>query len=178
MAASRNARPQKALGVGFTAQGNDYSRPYERQPGSYDPRAAFIFEGVGEGPIGDFPSLMLRHGAAGYEIDRADYALGTPPHALVLATATGFSDSYQHAIEEIITTDGAQGGSVHPLVKSDVVYFEGPNDGPCFRLGRSPGSGRSPYNSYDNNVSRITGNVLRRFVSEPSKLGPTGGGHP
>ena len=167
----RNRAPNKLLGVGFTAQGNDYSRPYERQPDSWDPRAAFIFDGVGDGPIGDFPSLMLRHGAAGYEIDRADFTLGTPPHALVLATANGFSDSYQHAIEEMISTDASQGGSVHPLVKADIVYFEGANDGAVFSVGSIAWLGALSYNGYDNNVSRITENVLRRFAAEPSSRG-------
>ena len=31
-------------------------------------------------------------GAAGYEIDRLDFSLGTPLHALLLASAQGFSD--------------------------------------------------------------------------------------
>jgi len=170
----RNRAPNKLLGVGFTAQGNDYSRPYDRQPDSYDPRAAFIFEGVDDGPIGDFPSLMLRHGAAGYEIDRADFSLGTPPHALVLASASGFSDSYQHAIEEVLSTDAAQGGSVHPLVKADIVYFEGPHDGGVFSVGSIAWLGALSYNGYDNNVSRITENVLRRFAAAPSAVGKSG----
>jgi N,N-dimethylformamidase len=93
---------------------------------------------------------------------------------LVLATATGFSDSYQHAIEEIITTDGAQGGSTHPLVKSDMVFFEGPNDGAVFSVGSIAWLGALSYNAYRNDVSEITGNVLRRFVSEPSKMDPAG----
>ena len=67
-----------------------------------------------DGIIGDFPSLMLRHGAAGYEIDRADVALGTPSQALMLATATGFSDSYQHVVEEILSTDNERGGTTNP----------------------------------------------------------------
>ena len=72
------------------AAGFDRGAPYVRQPGSFDPRAAFIFEGIGpDEAIGDFPSLMVQHGAAGYEMDRLDFSLGTPPHALLLASSVG-----------------------------------------------------------------------------------------
>jgi N,N-dimethylformamidase len=162
---NRNRAPQRRLGVGFTAQGNDWARPYVRQPDSYSPRAAFIFEGVTGEMIGDFPSLMLRHGAAGYEIDRADAALGTPPHALLLATATGFSDSYQHVVEEILSTDGEQGGTVNPDVRADMVFFEGPNGGAVFSVGSIAWCSALSYNDGDNDVSRVTENVLHRFMA-------------
>ena len=74
-------------------------------------------------------------GAAGFEVDRADAALGTPPHALVMATATGFSDVYQHVVEEVLLSDSKQGGTVNPLVKGDIVYFEGPKGGAVFSVG-------------------------------------------
>jgi N,N-dimethylformamidase len=162
---NRNRAPQKLLGVGFTSQGFDYSRPYHRRPDSFDPQAAFIFAGIGDDEvIGDFPSLTLRHGAAGYEIDRADPSLGTPPHALVVATATGFSDSYQHVIEECLLSTPHEGGTTQPLVRADVVYFEGPNGGAVFSTGSIAWCGCLSHNNYDNNVSRITDNVLRRFA--------------
>ena len=89
----RGRAPQRLLGVGFSAYGDDASRPYTRQPDSVNSRAAFIFEGVHEDElIGDFGLVM--GGAGGYETDRADVGLGTPPHALVLATTEGFSDNY------------------------------------------------------------------------------------
>jgi N,N-dimethylformamidase len=169
---NRNRAPQRLLGVGFTAQGFDVSRPYVRQPGSFDPRSAWIFDGIGDELIGDFPSLTLRHGAAGYEIDRADAALGTPAHALILATATGFSDSYQHVIEECLVSNPSEGGTTQPLVRADLVYFEGPNGGAVFSTGSIAWCGCLSHNNYDNNVSRITDNVLRRFASEEPMAGP------
>ena len=69
------------------------------QPGSFDPRAAFIFEGIGPTrSIGDFG--LVGGGAAGLELDRADAALGTPPHALVLATSRGHTDLLMLVNEE------------------------------------------------------------------------------
>ncbi len=161
----RGRPPQKLTGVGFSSQGFDFSVPYQHQPGSLDPRAAFIFEGVNrDEAIGDFGLVM--GGAGGFEVDRADTALGTPPHALVLATATGFSDVYQHVVEEVLISDSKQGGSANPMVKGDLVYFEGLNGGAVFSVGSIAWCGSLSYNNYDNNVSRVTGNVLRRFSSE------------
>jgi N,N-dimethylformamidase len=162
----RNRAPQKRLGVGFTAQGNDVARPYVRQPDSYTPEAAFIFEGVTEDVIGDFQSLMLRHGAAGYEIDRADVALGTPSQALILASATGFSDSYQHVVEEILSTDNERGGTTNPLVRADIVYCEDPHGGAVFSVGSIAWCSALSYRDGHNDVSRITENVLRHFVAD------------
>ena len=142
------------------------AQSYVRQPDSYTPQAAFIFEGVTGDVIGDFPSLMLRHGAAGYEIDRADVSLGTPSQALIVATATGFSDSYQHVIEEILTTDNEQGGTTNLLVRADIVYLEGLHGGAVFSVGSIAWCSALSYRNGNNDVSRITENVLRRFAAE------------
>ena len=161
----RGRPPQKLTGVGFSAQGFDYSVPFRRQPGGLDPRTAFIFEGVSEEEvIGNYGLVM--GGAGGFEVDRADAELGTPPHALVVATATGFSDIYQHVVEEVLSSNSKQGGTIDPMVKGDMVYFEGPEGGAVFSVGSISWCGALSHNDYENNVSRITGNVLTRFSSE------------
>lgn len=165
----RGRAPQRLVGVGFTAQGSGPGRPFVRQPGSFDARAAFIFEGVGDDElIGDFPCLINGYGAGGFELDRVDDALGTPRGTLVLATATGFDDSYQHVSEEVLMSDSFQGGSVNPLVRADMVYLEYPNGGAVFTPGSIHWCGSLSFNAYDNNVSRITENVLRRFATPDS----------
>jgi N,N-dimethylformamidase len=161
----RGRPPQKLVGVGFSSQGFDYDRPYDIQAESSDPRAEFIFKGVDKSrPLGDYG--LIQGAAAGFEIDRADIDLGTPPHALVLATATGFSDLYQHVIEEALLMDGMQGGTVNPMVKSDIVFYEGPKGGAVFSVGSISWCGSLSHNNYNNDISRITGNVLDRFISE------------
>ena len=59
----------------MTAQGGiGVNSAYRRLPDSFDPRAAFIFEGIGDDEvIGDFDTLNLGWGAAGYEMDRAGW---------------------------------------------------------------------------------------------------------
>ena len=163
----RNRAPQKMVGVGFTAQGGGHNRPYQRHPESFDPRADFIFEGIdAEELIGDFPALVLEYGAGGFEIDRADRTLGTPEHALVLASATDFTDRYQVAIEDQLVSTPNTGGSQNALVRSDMVYFEGPKGGAVFSVGSISWCSCLSYNGADNTVSRITENVLRHFAAD------------
>jgi len=164
----RGMAPQQYVGVGFTAQGFDRNSPYRRQPGSFDPRASWIFEGIGRDElIGDHPSLVLEIGAAGSELDRADFALGTPPHTLVLASSFGHSDAYQHVVEQINTSNDARpGGTQNPLVHADMVFLEYPNGGAVFSTSAIAWCGSLSYNNYTNNVSRITENVLRRFAAD------------
>jgi N,N-dimethylformamidase len=163
---NRGRPPQALVGVGFTGQGFDQAVPYQRQPDSFDPRVSFVFEGIGaEEPIGDCLNLILGHGAAGHEIDRYDRALGTPAHTLLLATASGFPDSYQGAAEEILMTDGMQGGSVNPRVRADMVYLEYPNGGAVFSVGSIAWCGSLSAHGYDNTVATVTRNVLRQFAT-------------
>jgi N,N-dimethylformamidase len=164
----RGMAPQQFFGVGFTAQGFDRNSPFRRMPGSFDPRARFIFAGVGADElIGNFPSLVLSFGAAGSELDRADFALGTPAHTLVLASSFGHSDEYRHVVEQINTSNWQEsGGTANPLVRADMVYLEYPNGGGVFSTSSIAWCGSLSFNNYNNNVSRITENVLRRFAAE------------
>ena len=176
----RGRAPQLLVGVGFTAQGFDRNSPFRRMPGSFDPRAAFIFEGVDQDAlIGEHPSLVLEVGAAGSELDRVDYALGSPAHTLILASSFGHSDAYQHVVEEVNTSDSRQGGTENVLVKADMAYLEYPHGGAVFSTSSIAWSGSLSYNGYDNDVSRITENVLRRFADDepiPWPAGPEPGG--
>ena len=159
--------PQRLVGVGFSAQGFDKGSPYRRQEGSFDPRASFIFEGVGDDEIiGDFANLVFNEGAAGDEIDRADFDLGTPPHTLVLATSFGHSDVYHRVVDEVGMMSSEHTGTKSPQVRSDMVFFETVSGGAVFSVGSISWCGCLSYNGYDNNVSLITENVLRRFASE------------
>ena len=155
--------PNVVTGTGFTAQGFDLSSYYVRQPDSHDPRAAFIFEGVGrEERIGDFG--LVGGGAAGLELDRAEPRLGTPPNTLVLASSEDHTDLYLLVNEEFTVTTPDITGSQHPNVRADMVFFETPAGGAVFSVSSIAWCGSLSHNGYDNNVSRITGNVLNRFL--------------
>ncbi len=160
--------PQSVAGTGMTAQGFDLSTYYQRTPESFDARAAFIFDGIGETErIGDFG--LLGGGAAGWEIDRVDAGLGTPPHALVVATASDFTSVYHWVKEELTHTHSANTGETCPYVRCDMVFYETPNGGAVFSTSSIAWAGALSHNHYDNNVSRLTENVIRRFL-DPTPL--------
>lgn len=156
----RGRPPQQTTGVGSIAQGFDFSTSYERRPESADPRVSWIFEGVGDGRIGNFGLSM--GGAAGFEVDNADFERGTPPHTIIMASATEFSPTYEH--QHPVHVPGTNIDLSKPI-SSDMVYFETPNGGAVFSVGSISYLGALSHNGHDNNVSRLTENVLRRFAS-------------
>jgi len=159
---SSGRAPQRLVGVGFASEGFDANSYFLRTPASRDPRAAFIFEGIGpEERIGDFGSLG---GAAGLELDIADERLGTPPHALVVASSVEHSNVYAVTPEELISAQPGTDGIEHPKVRADIAFFETPRGGAVFSTGSIAWPSALAHNGYDNNVARITGNVLRRFL--------------
>lgn len=155
--------PQLVAGTGFTAQGFDTSTYYERTLDSLNPRASFIFEGIGTNErIGDFG--LIGGGCAGWEVDRADTARGTPSHALVVATAKHFSSSYHWTKENLTHAHSAINGETCPFVRSDMVFYETAMGGAVFSVSSVAWAGALAHLGYNNNVSRITENVIRRFV--------------
>jgi N,N-dimethylformamidase len=159
----RNGRaPQALAGVGFISQGFDHSAPYHRGPGADNPRAAFIFAGVPEQVIGDFGTMQ--GGAAGLEIDCVDPLLGTPPHALVLASSADHSNTYELVTEEVRVAHGMTDGLLAPQIRADMVFFETPGGGAVFSTGSIAYAGALGHNGFNNPVARLTWNVLRRFA--------------
>jgi N,N-dimethylformamidase len=160
---NRGRPPQKLFGSGFTSEGYAGSFPYHRMPDGELPEMSWMFEGVVRGePIGDFG--LVGGGAAGQEIDRADVTLGTPPHTYLLASAQNQNDSYKVVPEEIDFMFDGVGGTEHPNVRADLTYFEAPGGGAVFATSSIAWSGALSHAGYENNISRITGNVLDRFI--------------
>lgn len=155
--------PNVVMGIGFSSQGKFEAGHFRRKPASYDERVGWIFEGIDEEIIGDFG--LNGQGAAGYELDRADHRLGTPEDAIVLATSENLPDSYvvvpEDLLSHVLTWNGE---SVSDLIRADMVYLEKPGGGRVFSVGSITFCGSLPHNDYDNNVSRLIGNVLRGFL--------------
>jgi N,N-dimethylformamidase len=62
-------------------------------------------------------------------------------------------------------------GDLNPSVRADMVFFETPKGGAVFSVGSVAWAASLPCHGFDNNVSRLTGNVLRRFLNlEPMVL--------
>lgn len=165
----RGRTPQKLTGVGFTSEGMDRSLPYRRLPDSRDPAVSWVFDGVESEMFGDFG--LGGYGAAGIEIDRYDLGLGTPPNTYLLATSLGFSDAYPHVVEEVMFAYPGLGGTQDYQVRADVTLCATTNGGAVFSTGSIAWGQALPCADGNNDVSRITANVLNRFMrDEPLRL--------
>ena len=158
--------PNEICGIGFAAQGFEKATYFVRDPGADSSRAAWILEGVPAERIG---TSGLGGGAAGQEVDRYDVRLGSPGHAVVLASATTFGPDMLRTKEEFE-------GSVFfptpdPMVRADMVFYETPNGGAVFSVGSISWFGALARDGYDNDVARITANVVRRFA-DPEPFPP------
>lgn len=164
----RNARaPQRLVGVGFISQGFDKCSYYRRTAAANDPRVAWMFAGVEGELIGDFG--VLQGGAAGLEIDAIDPGLGTPSHALVVARSENHSNTYELVAEEVLVPHGATDAIINPAIHADMTFFETPQGGAVFSTGSIAYAGSLGWNGFDNNLFRLTSNVLRRFC-DPARF--------
>ena len=137
--------------------GNTY---YKVLPDSKNPRAAFIFAGVHNEIIGDYGTHF--GGAAGDEFDKVDYDAGTPRHALHLAKSEGTPipvwATGQLAAQMRDDYDNKSYASL--------AFFETPSGGAVFSVGSMAYIGALNHNNFNNDIARITTNVLKRF-SDP-----------
>jgi N,N-dimethylformamidase len=104
----------------------------------------------------------LGRGAAGDEVDRLDFKAGSPGHALHLAKSEGFPIPHwatpQQAAKMRTQYDDEQFASI--------VFFETKSGGAVFSVGSMAYIGSLNHNGFNNDIARITTNVLRRF-SDP-----------
>ena len=162
----RNGRPpQQLAGIGFSAQGTFLGSYYRRTENANDPKVAWIFEGIDDETIGDFG--LCGGGAAGFELDRVDSRLGTPEGTIVLASSEAHADTFIMVPEEqlthLTTWSGRPPGE---MIRADMVYLELPGGGKVFATGSITFCGSLPWNDFDNNVSTLLENVMRRFLQE------------
>ena len=155
---SRRGRPARRF-VGVEMAANCFTDPagpdgrgYGRLPASYEPDCAFVFEGVGDEPIGNW-GLNLGS-AASYEMDAA-LELDAPAGMRRVVLAEASDDSF-------IPLDRTP---VRP--RSELVLTTLPGGGAVFAAGSVSWTGSLSHHGYDNNVSRITANVVRRFIEAP-----------
>ncbi len=154
--------PQKLAGVGFSAQGRFEGSFYRRLPASYEPAVSWIFDGVEGEVIGDFG--LSGGGAAGFELDRADPLLGSPPNTVVLCTSEGHQAHFGVTPEDVLQPrENKMSNAPDPLIRSDMVYFETAKGGAVFSVGSITFCGSLPWNNFDNQVSTMILNVVTRF---------------
>jgi N,N-dimethylformamidase len=161
----RSRRPPQTLaGVGFSGQGFFEGTHYRRLPPSYDPSFAWMFDGIAEDTLGDYG--LSGGGAAGFELDRADAALGTPDSAVILARSEDPPDHVVTVPEELLshvtTTNGEKPDA---LRRGEIVYFQTPGGGEVFSVGSITFLGSLWRKGWEGPVSRLLENVVRRFAA-------------
>ena len=160
--------PQRLCGVGFSATIFNRSTYYIRTAQGRRADLAFIFAGVADDAhIGDFG--LRGGGAAGLEIDRWDPVLGSPPNGVVVATSEGIGIGGLLTVEEFITTTRALDAEQNGKVRADICIFATPGGGAVFSVGSIAWPTSLMHATGDNNVARITANVLRRFL-DPEEI--------
>jgi N,N-dimethylformamidase len=158
----RGRPPQKIWAVGYTAHGADISVGYQQMPDAAADRASWIMKGVAtDEVIGNFG--LINGGASGLEIDRMDYELGTPPHTWLLASSVGHTANAMLTPEDQFAPYPGQDGLESPLVRADLVLYSSGNGGAVFSVSSMAWAGSLSHENYENNVSRITLNVLEKF---------------
>jgi N,N-dimethylformamidase len=155
----------KVWGVVYTSHGLDMSCSFVQMSDAKSPEMSWMFEGIGsEELIGDFG--LVGGGAAGLEVDRYDLSLGTPPNTMLLASSYGHSPNWGLVPEEQYFVHSGMNGPEHVSVRGDVVYFSTPKGGAMFSSSSMSWCASLSWNGYANNVSQLTGNVLRRFAAD------------
>lgn len=164
----RGMAPQRFVGVGMAAQGWDTAAGgYRRTAESFEEPYESLFRGITDEVIGDFGLVM--GGAAGDELDKADYRLGTPEDAVVLATTERFSHYYWATLENVLALrPGLEGDSDPDLVRADIVFAAATGRGGFFSVGSINWFASLSHNDYNNNVSKLTYNVLTAFLGAAS----------
>ncbi|CAN5899152.1 hypothetical protein BH11PSE3_BH11PSE3_00990 [soil metagenome] len=95
---------------------------------------------------------------------RVDLSLGSPPGTVWLATADRLGYGGTPAPEEIRTLHRGVMGDQNAQVRADLVYFPTANGGAVFSTGSIAWVCALSHKGYVNNVSRLTRNVLSRFL--------------
>ena len=160
----RSDRPPNLLcGIGFSSQGTFVGDSYRQSPAARDNTHAWVFEGVKDELFGGYG--FSGGGAAGFELDRLDHRLGSPLNAVVLASSEGHDRKNFVVVHEerLGFTTTIPGQTLEALIRADMTYIEKPKGGAVFSTGSITYCGTLPHNKFDNDVSRLTFNVLNRF---------------
>jgi N,N-dimethylformamidase len=160
----RSDRPPNLLcGIGFSSQGTFVGDSYRQASAARDNHHAWVFEGVKDELFGGYG--FSGGGAAGFELDRLDHRLGSPLNAVVLASSEGHDRKNFVVVHEerLGFNTTIPGQTLEELIRADMTYIEKSKGGAIFSVGSITYCGSLPHNKFDNDVSRLTFNVVNRF---------------
>lgn len=147
----------RLVGVGISLMGFSPALPYDKTEAGRSEAFRWLFDGVSD-RFGD--TGIVQGGAAGYEVDAVNFHLGSPADIAVIATATGFPDSY-------VDDPGKwfEGGEPERQEhrRSDMTFWRHPKGGMIFCASSVSFLGALPAKGEDNDVGRLVRNLLGAF---------------
>ncbi|MEU4805307.1 N,N-dimethylformamidase beta subunit family domain-containing protein [Actinosynnema sp. NPDC023587] len=153
----RGRAPHRLFGVGTTAAGL-------RGGGAYELAGPHpLLDGLSS-PLGGFGAVQ--GSAASFETDGIDPLLGSPPNVVLLGRA---------ALGEAYLSADTGPTTPHPLGdpldrrRADLTLLAAPGGGEVFATGSIGWCGALSHDEDDNDVSRLTAAVLRRFGAGPDR---------
>ena len=153
----------RLVGISFSTQGRHLGFPYHFIDGINDPRVTFMTEGLDTTAGQAFGTAgFMGGGAVGFELDSVNPKYGTPPHALVVAKGIVIHPDFAWVNEDMLVHR-------HPLPQedwscADMTFFETHAGGAVFAVGSMTYAGSLMVDNGTTALSRLTANVLRRFV--------------
>ncbi|KAJ9608973.1 hypothetical protein H2200_006744 [Cladophialophora chaetospira] len=166
---SRGRSSHALFGVAFCAQGRPPGVPYKRTNAGNSPLFDWMFARIPDGEL--IGQQGLGGGASGDEMDSIDIRHGSPLNGVVVATSIEHSDGFGIASECVSYPILATRGTETREVRSDMVYYETNAGGAVFSVGSINWYPSLGWDDYDNNVARLTVNVIREFLRRPSQHG-------
>lgn len=146
----------------FTELSQGPGVPYKRTNAGQDATMAWVFKGI---PPDELIGVDgFGGGASGDEIDKCDFALGSPRSTITLATSVGHPDDFfifpEDAEFPMLKTTGTQTNEI----RSDMTYNESGSGGAVFSVGSINWLCSLGWKNFENNVAQLTDNVIREFV--------------
>lgn len=161
---SRGRAANHLVGIGCCGEGFGPGKAYRPADGAMDGKYAWVFEGIGD------EELIGEHGfgggASGDEIDSWNPANGSPENAVILASSLRHSEHFFLFPEECSFSDYWTGilGPDTDKIRSDIIIMENQSGGMVFSVGSMNWYCSLAWDGYENNVARMTANVLKRFT--------------
>ena len=84
----------------------------------------------------------------------------------MVARSENHSNTYELVAEEVRIPHGSTDAVLNRDIHADITFFETEGGGAVFSTGSIAYAGSLSWNGFDNNIARLTTNVLRRFADE------------
>ena len=97
-------------------------------------------------------------------MDNYNVRNGSPEHGLVIASSEDHSNLYEMLEVKVESYLDYHTAIDKARIRADIVFFETPSGGAVFSVGSIAWCGSFSVNNYENNIKKLSDNVLHRFM--------------